>query len=267
MLTPYQFASNRPIDGIDLDGLEEKVVIYDYGKDKPRVYVTDAKAEGESSILNYYSIFSDQSDLTKEYRFAWDKGFQEYTENGGPNSFGTLTVKQDMGGTYMLSYSRYSSKPQHQIKEGFKSGWESITADTRGNRIGMRMTAAIVTAPLAAGTTVLAGIEMTLLTNEIASSGFAASNGELESDYSYIKSLVVDATGETGGDYYDGAEIVIKAVSAILSIYKVKSIKTWEDALDKGAKAINSEIDFFMDYYNKYYQKELNDTKNEPTDN
>ena len=32
MLTPYQFASNRPIDGIDLDGLEffKKGTLYDF---------------------------------------------------------------------------------------------------------------------------------------------------------------------------------------------------------------------------------------------
>ncbi len=44
MLTPYQFASNSPISGVDLDGLELKLVILDFGKDgkligKPTVQI------------------------------------------------------------------------------------------------------------------------------------------------------------------------------------------------------------------------------------
>ncbi|MEL6637531.1 MAG: RHS repeat-associated core domain-containing protein [Bacteroidota bacterium] len=37
MLTPYQFSSNRPIDGIDLEGLEYATVVYEirYGSDEP----------------------------------------------------------------------------------------------------------------------------------------------------------------------------------------------------------------------------------------
>jgi RHS repeat-associated protein len=40
MLTPYQFASNRPIDGIDLDGLEWKVVTKWYDPSGEYLYTT-----------------------------------------------------------------------------------------------------------------------------------------------------------------------------------------------------------------------------------
>jgi len=253
--TPYQFAGNKPIMAIDLDGLEEKVVIYDYGSDKPRLYFTDNNSEGKDAISYYYSVFSDRSDLTKEYRFAWDKGFNEYVENKGPNSYGTLVVKQDMGGTYNLSYSRYIAKAYNQIMNGFKQGYKQITADTRGNRVGKRMTLAIATSPLAVGRSVLAGLEMAIVLNEIGSSGEIAFNGELESSYNALRSLITEYAGEAGGEYYDKAETAIKASSFIRSSRNVFKIKTWDDALKEGTDAIYTEIDLMLDYYNKYFDQ------------
>jgi RHS repeat-associated protein len=52
MLTPYQFASNRPIDGIDLDGLEWTMKINnENGKTELKVNVTFAKFDGLSSEI------------------------------------------------------------------------------------------------------------------------------------------------------------------------------------------------------------------------
>ena len=50
MLTPYQFASNRPIDGVDLDGLEWMMKINsENGKTEIQVNVTFNKFDGLSS--------------------------------------------------------------------------------------------------------------------------------------------------------------------------------------------------------------------------
>ncbi|WP_375577560.1 RHS repeat-associated core domain-containing protein [Marivirga tractuosa] len=265
--TPYQFAGNKPIMAIDIDGLEEKAAIYLYGEDKPALVVENSLFTNEPAMDVFYDMFTQQADLMENFKYHWEKGYKEYSENGGPNSFGTLEIREDMGGTFNLSYNPASANPVASIGEGFKSGWGYLSADTRGNRIGKRMTIGIATAPLAAGTSVLAGLEMIILLNEVGSSGAAAANGELESSFSALRSLITEYAGETGGEYYDYAETTIKGIRLGISIRDVKNIKTWEDTLDEGVKAIAAEIDSFIDYYKKYYESDENQNNKESVDN
>ena len=56
MLTPYQFASNRPIDGVDWDGLEHALYIYTIESGKPKllqanIYDVDRNGKHGTEIL------------------------------------------------------------------------------------------------------------------------------------------------------------------------------------------------------------------------
>lgn len=54
-LTPYQFASNRPIDGIDLDGLEPTYYMNAWGGLSKHPTIAGPYAE---ELLNRYGLFS-----------------------------------------------------------------------------------------------------------------------------------------------------------------------------------------------------------------
>jgi RHS repeat-associated protein len=64
MLTPYQFASNRPIDGIDLDGLEwEKVETYN-----PQTGVTNIHFQVKLTVVNESKVFKDVENFKLEIK-------------------------------------------------------------------------------------------------------------------------------------------------------------------------------------------------------
>jgi len=67
MLTPYQFASNRPIDGIDLDGLE-------WSKAKNGNMVFKAVIVNDSrERKNLYSV---RYEMEKQYKAMFGKGYE-----------------------------------------------------------------------------------------------------------------------------------------------------------------------------------------------
>ena len=78
MLTPYQFASNTPIQAKDLDGLEAKVVIKD-------VYAQGAARLGDGS---YHIIYKT---VTKEL-YPGDQNFDKYANQKVFGDRGTLSV-------------------------------------------------------------------------------------------------------------------------------------------------------------------------------
>jgi len=113
--TPYQFAGNKPIVAIDLDGLEEKIVInqYDYLDNKLVIINTVTlyrNAEDGVQQLNGYSF--DQYDKIDEY---------------GP--FGTLTVNHNLNidntvevfeETWKQWYNNLSERsPMQRVASGF----------------------------------------------------------------------------------------------------------------------------------------------------
>ncbi len=61
MLTPYQFASNRPIDGIDLDGLEWETSI-ESGQTGSSVHIVN-KLDIKIRVVNQSKIVSSQPDI------------------------------------------------------------------------------------------------------------------------------------------------------------------------------------------------------------
>lgn len=72
MLTPYQFASNRPIDGTDLDGLEwKKMETFD-----PRTGVTNVKFQVQLKVVNDSKIFTDVQTLRSEIQKQFSEAFQ-----------------------------------------------------------------------------------------------------------------------------------------------------------------------------------------------
>jgi hypothetical protein len=73
MLTPYQYASNRPIDGIDLDGKEwTKVETYD-----PKTGVTNVNFQVKLKVLNESKVFTDVQSLQAEIQKQFAVAFAE----------------------------------------------------------------------------------------------------------------------------------------------------------------------------------------------
>ena len=93
MLTPYQFASNRPIDGIDLDGLEYVTYVVNWyeGQSKPQINISvfdpsdnrnyGAMGEGVLYVTNHWktedSGFSKLVSSEKKF-YERETGFFQY---------------------------------------------------------------------------------------------------------------------------------------------------------------------------------------------
>ncbi|MDI9312562.1 MAG: RHS repeat-associated core domain-containing protein [Limnohabitans sp.] len=148
-LTPYQFASNTPIQAEDIEGGEARIVTIGTGSDGKQYttvfQMSDYKSNEWRSIQNgFFGGFS-HSQQTKG--FTWMQGFNEYTSGAGARNFvgpgvGTLTI--DATGKVMkLYYDPKSARNQNfkresiwvAIKEGMKATakmWnEPAIAETR----------------------------------------------------------------------------------------------------------------------------------------
>ena len=70
-LTPYQFASNRPIDGIDIDGMEHityRVTLSDQGKVKQVVETSkNLKDKGQKGWGKQYSFYDEKGNKVFQY--------------------------------------------------------------------------------------------------------------------------------------------------------------------------------------------------------
>lgn len=72
MLTPYQFASNRPIDGTDLDGLEwKKMETFD-----PKTGVTNVKFQVQLKVVVDSKVFKDVQTLKAEIQKQFSTAFE-----------------------------------------------------------------------------------------------------------------------------------------------------------------------------------------------
>ncbi len=92
--TPYQFAGNKPIIAIDLDGLEEKIVIKNTYKAAPTQFYNQ---NGElQSTPNYFSI-------TEEFHRG-DHRYDQYANNAKYGQTGTLHIFSVEGGSSEMNY-------------------------------------------------------------------------------------------------------------------------------------------------------------------
>jgi len=71
-LTPYQFASNRPIDGIDLDGLEYKTYRVTINHDKTQITVSVAKDFRNQKDFNYKKYSQSFGDKGRGIEFIYE---------------------------------------------------------------------------------------------------------------------------------------------------------------------------------------------------
>lgn len=145
-LTPYQFAGNKPIIAIDLDGLEERIVNYYTTEDERVIQVTiDSKdllikteAVGIEHSARYQKITNDQWNDVKKQLWdgfsgvpdSFDSGYSSYTlgmenkGNGftGPNR-GTLTIST-YGGNNTLFFD--SGKIERKGGTDWGLVWDAI---------------------------------------------------------------------------------------------------------------------------------------------
>lgn len=120
MLTPYQFASNTPIQAIDLDGLEAKIVIYQQSKEggfiKPIIY----KRGNSNSDVEWRNTQTQFKLLAQTATWGQNSNKQDYEAvpvytngNGQPSTSGTPVD----GTLYIFIYNdgpvraSYDSKP------------------------------------------------------------------------------------------------------------------------------------------------------------
>jgi RHS repeat-associated protein len=83
MLTPYQFASNRPIDGIDLDGKEwMKTEQYD-----PKTGIMNVHFHVKLKVANASSVFKISQDLRDEVSSQFGAAFANSYHNDSKTNF------------------------------------------------------------------------------------------------------------------------------------------------------------------------------------
>lgn len=110
--TPYQFAGNKPIVAIDLDGLEEKVVISTYDKDwnETQTVITDRKIIQQ--IYDYYN----------KHKKEIESGGDQFFSNGmdAPETGELYIDRNGNTGGLRLFYVPYRSK---WSSENTERGW------------------------------------------------------------------------------------------------------------------------------------------------
>jgi RHS repeat-associated protein len=96
MLTPYQFASNRPIDGIDLDGLEHKQVIhYSY-------------KSGYQTVQNYLTVTTYLAYNNENYIPGTEHIYANYDDSKSRRE--NIDAARGNKSTY-LRYTDYNDRP------------------------------------------------------------------------------------------------------------------------------------------------------------
>lgn len=129
--TPYQFAGNKPIAAIDLDGLEEYIVTYKI-VDGKRVQLS--KTNSRDAIEVNYSFIKSVLENTSEYIVGGD--VSQFYENGMAPTTGVLTITIAEDGTPTLHY-KYEA-PKYDQGYGQTDGGNASrshfksTAKTRG---------------------------------------------------------------------------------------------------------------------------------------
>lgn len=81
MLTPYQFASNTPIQAIDLDGLEAKIVVHEIGSNSIMSYtvdLNDPKVNRNNILYADKEKYGTRGDLTVIKKVGSDEVILKY---------------------------------------------------------------------------------------------------------------------------------------------------------------------------------------------
>jgi RHS repeat-associated protein len=118
--TPYQFAGNKPIMAIDLDGAEEKIVIMDGSKVRAKLKASDYKAIVWGKIKRHYWTIHSGAEKN------WSSGYDRYTlgmggkDKGwyGPGK-GTLSINSSGGNTYDPSDAGIGYPQTASFREAF----------------------------------------------------------------------------------------------------------------------------------------------------
>jgi RHS repeat-associated protein len=125
-LTPYQFSSNRPIDGIDQDGGEwKKVSTYD-----PKTGVTNIQFQVKLSLVNDSKVFNDIKELIPELQRQIESSFEAAnTDKIHYSAKIDVTADKDPG--------RYSAILYDRQKGNLIAGIESGPPNTQDNAVSV----------------------------------------------------------------------------------------------------------------------------------
>ncbi|MBT0813139.1 RHS repeat-associated core domain-containing protein [Litoribacter ruber] len=159
MLTPYQFASNRPIDGIDLDGLEywNSTSIYSeginvavgnfYGFNLGISNGTAWDMIGKTQFKTYTAVWPGNQNLSESstnpkiiggaeigidggFNFAYKKPtFSKAMEAIGM-SMSTVSAKWGLGGSVQFGKNLFGIRVGYGIGGSFKSGDQSVVFES-----------------------------------------------------------------------------------------------------------------------------------------
>ncbi|MBX2945578.1 MAG: hypothetical protein KF725_07070 [Cyclobacteriaceae bacterium] len=219
--TPYQFAGNKPIWAIDLDGLEEKIVIKDrLGKIRT---VTN-----KDDIFLTYLIHSSPSP-NQYFESGWSEYVREdnkFVQSSNPPSYGLLTIEERRDGSTILNYDPSWRKPKTRFERGLsdvkKGGYHGFLllkdfalSDDEESRIARKYVFGIVGAATGiggiaeGGVALLLGVtDIGLAANDIFSATVDVTDG-LNLDVDLIKSQLTRQLGPKAGEYFENGKIVI----------------------------------------------------------
>jgi len=132
---PYQFAGNKPIIAIDMDGLEEVIRINQYSEGKVSTYIirtTDTKIAQEATRL-WADVTGNRSakenKFTSSNSFMNREGLNKYSNKdawyGGPPQRGQLTIDVNKGGQYKYQFSFSETITRDATYEKIVSDYET----------------------------------------------------------------------------------------------------------------------------------------------
>lgn len=251
--TPYQFAGNKPIAAIDIDGLEEKIVIWNTDATEPQIYLVNTE-QGKRTIDIFYKSFHKGIHIDVG---QWVQGFEQYSGNGNrdfPLYRGTLII-DGRNGYPLLTYQppQISKRQPSDLEVGFSHLGERLvdfaTKDDLDNRVGRKMVGGIVTSAFALPIRTAYGVfGLVFGANEIAS----GVNDAMENDSNVDSNILRDAADSNipnGGKMFDAIKVYYDLKSAIRA--KNKSILDFETGnktegmknMAEGAKSIYEVVE------------------------
>lgn len=264
--TPYQFAGNKPLVAIDLDGLEEKLVLWGPDSKEPIIYLVNTE-HGKRQIDIMFKSFNKGIHIDVG---QFVEGYDQYSGNGKrdyPLYKGTLTI-DSRNGYSLLTYEppEINIRKPSDLETGFVHAGQIFkgffVSDEKSPRVARKMVGGIVssafTLPI---TSVAAAAGLLFGVNEIASAVEDANQNDPNADANLLRDFA-DEQSPQGGEVYDGVKLYFDLKSLIRSRNNfTKDFMNDEKAegVIDGLNGINSFIDVTKDV--KQLKKDADESK------
>jgi RHS repeat-associated protein len=257
--TPYQFAGNKPIAAIDLDGLEEKLVV------KFESIGAVFELEDSKSISNYYNALTTGKYPDTYFESGWEeyvRSDDHFNKSEEPPDKGLLEVVWRKDGAVIVNYNENWTPPSTgpgRVWAGTKSGasiwWSFWASDEEGPRVARKYVFGIISVATGVGalaeggailTYTLATTDVVIGANDIYSGTVDATDGK-NVEYDLLKDALVARLGPDAGKYFDTGKVFLGGVGVAGS-----SIKLVDDAGKAGVTYLNIDKSVMNEFLNLY---------------